>query len=185
MQLTTPQLQTLKQWVIDNANSVFEQSTADLLNAVASPDYFVWRTTLARADVYDAPGPAGSLWDWTVFKNQSPSEQGAWREMFMSDLGRISLVNWRAGVGKIFTGSAQANAQRDHVLAVGRRPATVGEKLFATAVTNPPANSGNDTGQARGSAANPDNLGVGAGTFSAPGAEGSVTLQNLLQADAS
>jgi hypothetical protein len=81
-------------------------------------------------------------------------------------------MNLRAGIGKIFGGSAGQNAQRDHCLAVGRHKAKNVEKLFATAVVSPPANSGNDAGQPRGSTLNPDVMGF----------EGNVTYQEVEQA---
>jgi hypothetical protein len=92
--------------------------------------------------------------------------------MFMGDTGPVGQVNFRAGIGAIFTGSAPQTAQRDHCLAISRRLATVFEKLFAVAVTNPPANTGNNTGNARGATTNPDNLGV----------EGPVSFQDVSQA---
>lgn len=170
MILTSQQLTTLKNWLTANADGVQDEPAAAMLNAASSPSY--WVSSVARADVYDKPSQDATNWDWTIFKNQSVAEQGAWREMFMNDTGRIDLVNWRRGVATIFTGSAPANAQRDHVLSCGRRIATVGEQLFAVAVVSPPANTGNNEGQARGSTANPDNL----------GAEGKVSVQNISEA---
>jgi len=55
-----------------------------------------------------------------------------WVQMFMGDQADFSKDNLRAGIAAIFAGSAQANAQRDHCLAAGKRTATRAEKLFAT-----------------------------------------------------
>lgn len=42
MNLTTAQLQTLKTWVNTNHGGAFDQSAADALNVIASPDYWLW-----------------------------------------------------------------------------------------------------------------------------------------------
>lgn len=180
MNLTSAQLTTLKQWVIANRSGLFDDATVAVLNAVASPSYLVWKTSIARTDLYDKPSATGSFWDWALFKGQAVAEQNTWREMFMGDVGRIDLVNWRGGVAKIFTGTQAMTTQRDHVFACGRRSATVAQKLFAVAVSNPPANTGNDVVQARGSAANPDNFGTGSDSLPL---DGQVNLQNLIDAD--
>jgi hypothetical protein len=60
------------------------------------------------------------------------TEQNAWTQMFMGDLANFSAQNVRDGISAIFTGSAQANAQRDHCLAIGRRKVNRVERVFAT-----------------------------------------------------
>lgn len=111
---------------------------ADALNVTASPDYWVWRTDVTRSDIYNKPnglpvsGAQTGFWDWTTYKNQGVAEQNAWVQMFMGDIANFSQLNLREGIGKIFTGSAAANAQRDHCLAIGRRLASLTEEVFAT-----------------------------------------------------
>ena len=155
----------------NNSDGAFE--IAKLLNLTASPDYFVWRSNVTRIEVYNTTSLDSTNWDWTVYKNQGITEQGAWREMFMGDEADFGKVNLRAGIGKIFTGSAPANAQRDHALAIGRRKATRAEQLYSVAVVSPPANTGN-TGSTRGASVNPDVL-----VF-----EGTVTGSNVDEARA-
>lgn len=110
---------------------------AALLNADQVPTRWVWRANVTREEIYtlqnDLPvsGAQTGFWNWTTFKNQGATEQTAWREMFMGDLANFGRPNVRDGVASIFTGSAAANAQRDHVLAIGRRPATRIEHVFA------------------------------------------------------
>lgn len=158
MQLTSQQLTVLKAWLDANAVGMNDEQAANALNATA-PSYLVWRKTVTRSDVYNLTTTSGTTWDWSTYKGQSVTEQGAWTQMFMGDVGNVGLMNWRAGAGKIFTGSAPQNAQRDHIFAVGRRLCTVGEKLFVKAVSNPAANSGNDgVAGNRGTATNPDDL---------------------------
>jgi hypothetical protein len=98
---------------------------------IAAPAYFVWRTDVQRAQIYHLTSAEGTTWNWTTYKNQGAPEQNAWTQMFMGDLANFALPNLRAGVAAIFTGSAQANAQRDHCLAIGKRRANRAEKLFA------------------------------------------------------
>lgn len=174
--LTNAQKTTLKAAIeADNALNAKPNNpdgNAEILLALmqaASPDYYVWRSNVSRADVYNLTGDGSSSWDWTLYKGQAVAEQNAWTQMFMGDQANFGLLNIRVGVGKIFTGSAQQNAQRDHVLSVGRRKATVLEKILAVAVISPPANTGNNTGTARGTTTNPDLLGF----------EGSLTTDEI------
>lgn len=106
-------------------------AVADALNGLAAPDFWVWRTNVSRSDIYNSLSVDSSNWNWTTYKNQGVSEQNAWVQMFMGDLVNFAQDNVRAGIAAIFTGSAQANQQRDHCLAVGRRKANRVEKLFA------------------------------------------------------
>lgn len=111
---------------------------ADYYNAVTSPDFWVWRTAVSRAEVYTeqndlaVSGAQTGFWAWTTYKNQSVTEQNAWVQMFMGDQANFAKQNVRDGVAAIFTGAGAPTAQRDHVLAVGRRLATRMEKLFAS-----------------------------------------------------
>lgn len=139
MALTPQQLAALKADILadpalnaqpNNGDGNLEVAKAYL--AIASPDFWVWRTAVSRADIYHEVSPDGTSWNWTTFKNQGVTEQNAWVQMFMGDRANFAKANLRAGVASIFTGSAQANAQRDHCLAVGRRKANRAEKLFAS-----------------------------------------------------
>lgn len=113
----------------DSTNAV---TIAAGLNQTAAPAWIVWRTNVTRGEIYHLTSAEGTTWNWTTYKNQGVSEQGAWEQMFMNDEANFALPNLRAGVAAIFTGSAQANAQRDHVLAVAKRSATSGEKCLST-----------------------------------------------------
>lgn len=138
MTLTVEQKATLKTHILANQDTatLYTDGNLDglagLLNAQASPAFWVWRTNVQRREIYHSTGPEGTTFNWTIFKAQSVTEQGAWREMFMGDEADFSLQNLRAGIANIFSGSAQQNAQRDHCLAVGRRLASRIERLLAT-----------------------------------------------------
>ena len=167
MALTPAQNTIIKSHYLANMSTLNDEQARDAFNALAIPAYNVWRSDVSRADIY-----AGANWDWTIYKNQAVGEQNAWVQMFMGDKCNMGLLNFRVGVSKIFTGSAGANAQRDHVFASSKRSATLAEKLLAVAVLAPPANSGNDILQPRGSTGNPDVLGF----------EGLLTTQDVIDA---
>lgn len=163
MSLTAGQLAAIKADITANAdlnskpnNSDGNDAIAKLYNLPASPVYNVWSTAVARAEIYNKTSPDGTSWDWTFYKNQSVTEQNAWTQMFMGDAANFGQVNLRVGIGKIFTSAAAVN--RDHALSMGRRTCTRLEKLLAVAVVSPPANTGNNSANPRGSSTNPDVL---------------------------
>lgn len=92
----------------------------------------VWRTNVTRAELYHQVSAEGTSWNWTTYKAQSVTEQNAWTQMFMGDEANFSLDNLRAGVDAIFSGAGGPAAQRAHVSAVAKRPATRAEALFTT-----------------------------------------------------
>lgn len=151
MALTSQQLAALKADIAadpvlaakpNNSDGNFDIAKA--YNLPAAVDFWVWRTEVARAEIYNLTSGDGTNWNWTTYKNQAVAEQNAWVQMFMGDRADFSKANLRAGIAAIFTGSAQATAQRDHCLVMGRRKATRSEKLFAsgTGSTASPATMG-------------------------------------------
>lgn len=165
MNLSPANLLTLKQAIAAETDPDFVAlrdagatgAMANFYNVDASPAFWVWRTLVTRSEIYHSTSVDGTTWDWTTFKNQGVSEQGAWREMFMGENANFSLDNLRGGVGKIF---GVANAQTMHILTIARRLAKRGERLFTTGT---------------GSTAAPGKLGV----------EGNVTNENIVSALAS
>lgn len=173
MTLTTSQLQTLKAYIDANLAGLQDEQVAMALNLPASPDYFAWKSSLLRADLYHQTSVEGTTWSWDTYKAQTQGEQGAWTQMFMGDSGPIGNLNFRQGILSIFSGSGAQTTQRNHCFAAGKRKTTVAEKLLALPVINPPANTGNNTALARGNIGNPDNLGF----------EGNITAANVSQAN--
>ena len=105
-------------------------------NAVFSPDFWVWRTNVSKAELTNAPSIDGTVFNWTGsgFIGRSAGEQAAWRELFDAQ-GNVnpSLDNVRQAFLDIFSGSqAPAPANRTHLATVGRRKSTKVEKLYAT-----------------------------------------------------
>lgn len=163
MVLSSAQLATLKTDILaDGALAAIPRTSdgyaliAAAYSAVATPDFWVWRTNVTRADIYHTTSVDATTWNWSTYKAQSVPEQNAWVQIFMGDLVSFALANVRAGVAAIFTGSQAQTDQRTHCLAIGRRKATRGEKLFATGT---------------GSTAVP--------AVMATGGEGSITPQNV------
>lgn len=134
--MTPEQLLLVKADILANPDLAAMPQGSDGSDAIARmymqpavPAYIVWKTSLQRADIYNPTSLEATTWDWTTYKAQSVTEQGAWREMFMGDIANPSLPNFRAGVEKIF---GTLNAQTVHVKAVSKRPATRIEKLLAS-----------------------------------------------------
>lgn len=161
MQLTLPQLQAVKAWVEANAAAVYEQSTADAMNAVVSPNFWVWRTSVTKHEAVAQPSPNGGTtftWAGNGFIGRSVGELECWNQLFNSTLTcNPSLANVRQAFSDIFSGSGNAAANRTHLLSVARRKATVAEKLLATGT---------------GTAGDPATM----------NAEGEITLDNLIAA---
>jgi len=122
------------------------QGVADKMNAEASPAFWAWRTNVSRSQIYNLTDNEGNSFNWTTYKNQGATEQNAWVQMFMGDQADFSQDNLRAGIAAIFTGSAAATAQREHILSIGRGKATRFQKVFAvgTGSTGSPAKFGVD-----------------------------------------
>lgn len=183
MQLTPAQLQTLKAWVVANANSVYEQSTVDLLNATASPEYRVLREAVPVREII------ANGFDWTRVDNASVGQARIFEWMcsvFSVDAGNgRSLTNIDEqvlrGIGEAWKGNTPA-AQMDHrraILAHMHRPARVWEKLYVRAAGNWNVATNGDQSGNPGSTMNPALLGIGSdgGLL-----EGEITLDNLIAA---
>lgn len=143
--LTQAQLQILKADILASpdlagaaANGLHGEIAA-AYNLPAVPDYWAWRTTLRKADVYGRPSPTGSVWSWPVYEGLSVAKQSTWLEIFAGSAGvtDYSLDNNRAGVAGLF--GPPNVAQKDHVDAHGRRLVTRGERLYVTGTGSPAA----------------------------------------------
>ena len=166
MQLTTPQLQAVKAWVIANNNSLFDESAVNLLNANASPAYYVLKSSLAVDEVML------NGFDWTRVDNASVGQARIWEWMmglFAKTSGdqkfvNPSRINFLKGIGEAWKGNSPAaqTVHRQAILSHCRRLVRVWEKLFVTATADwNVATNGDQTG-ARGVTTNPDTLGIGA-----------------------
>jgi hypothetical protein len=129
--LTEPQLQTLKADI--TANFLAQWNAGDLgaivvaYNAVAAPDFYVWRTSVTRDEIM-----AGNF-DWTQADNLTAGQARIWDWLFANEARAIdaSKVNVRAGVSECWKGTAAKVAVATATLNVCMRLATRLEKLFA------------------------------------------------------
>ena len=133
--LTPQQYATLKAAILADPTLAAQPMTSagastikDALNLAAVPAYFVWRSAVSRAEIYNATSAEATTWNWTTYKVQAVPEQNAWTQMFMGDQANFAQANLRTGVAAIF---GAGNAQTAHILAAAKRQATRAEKLFA------------------------------------------------------
>jgi hypothetical protein len=146
MPLTLAQKQTLKADIIaatDQAcvdleatptNSDFAFAVAVLYNLTASPDYWVWKSSLSKHSVVSEASVDATTFSFSQLIARTVQEQFGWQELWNSTLTcNPSQTNVRQGFADVFSG-AQAGpvAQRTHLLAMARRKATRVEKLLAT-----------------------------------------------------
>lgn len=158
MQLTVSQLQTLKTDLNANFSGVPDEEAAAAYNLNASPDFWVWKTSLSERECVEQPSPDSTTFSWPQYIARTEAERSGWNRLFSSGVVNPALPNVRQAVADIFSGAQAApTAQRAHLLAIARRLATRGEKLFSTGT---------------GSTASPATM----------GSEGPITSQNVSEA---
>lgn len=134
--LTTAQLQTLKAAILAETDAGFVQArtlgqTPLMTEFYNQPSTFVvWRTSVTRQEIQDDPG-----FNFTQVDNLSTgSKYRIWDWMFDNPNKTINATkqNIRDGIAATWTGNAQLLAIQAIVLAVCKRFAKRGEKLYAT-----------------------------------------------------
>lgn len=141
----------------NDSDGAFAIAAAYNLNA--SPDFWVWRTSVSREELTNSTSIDGTVFNWTGagYITRAQGEREAFQQIFDAE-GRVnpSLPQVRQAFLDIFSGAAApAPANRTHLATVARRKATRAEKLFAAS---------------------------GAGTTGSPGVmgfEGSVSYQDV------
>lgn len=149
--------QTLLQWW----NAGDDTTLAQFYAQEASPDVWVWKTSITQEELTNSEGPEGTTFNWTGngFITRTSGEHAAWSAIFGRG-GRVdpSKANVRQAFADIFSGTGNAAANRTHLLSVARRRANYGEALYATGTgsTASPATlvmqgliSATDVGQSR------------------------------------
>jgi hypothetical protein len=139
MALTTQQLTLLKQDIATHPALASLPQTADnafaiaaFYNQPASPDFFVWRTSLGEQEIYEATSPAQSTWNWATYKAQSIQDRDCWTRMMNPGVINPSLAQTRAGWNTIFGTQGASLAQVNFLLSLGSRRSTAAEALFST-----------------------------------------------------
>lgn len=139
MPLTAAQLTVIKNNILASPDLNAVPATydgayaiADLYNAVAAPDFIVWKTRLHEQEITSLTSAESTTWSWPAFIARSVGEQSGWGRMFNGTYTiNPSLVQVRSGIADIFSGGTGA-AQRTHLLAISKEKATRIEKLLAT-----------------------------------------------------
>lgn len=142
MSLTPQQLAALKAAILAETDPEFvgyrtngqTPLMTEWLNGIASPAYYVRRTSLSRHDILTSTSDEGTAFAWAggAYITRSQGERDAFREMFNST-GTVnpSLPSIQAAFNDIFSGSGGAG-NRAHILALSRRPCTRFERIYAT-----------------------------------------------------
>lgn len=132
MALTPAQNATLKAYIAgDQVLSAFPGNSdgafaiAAAMNATASPDYYVWRSSVTIDEVMQ------NGFDWTRVDNLTVGKSRIWEWMASTGTVKPNQANVRAGVLAVFT-TAGDLANRNAVFSHFQRLATRAEKLFAT-----------------------------------------------------
>lgn len=140
MNLTLSQRQALKADMVTSSQPTTGSddvalTVANFYNANASPDFWVWRTSVGKDELTNSTSVDGTTFNWTGtgFITRNQGERDAWRELFDRDGNcNPSLANVRQAFTDIFSGgTVPAPANRTHLATVSRRKATRFEKLFA------------------------------------------------------
>jgi hypothetical protein len=138
------------------------EAIKDWYNGVAVPDFWVWRTAIAKAEMVQQPSRTGTNFTWAGngFITRSAGELAAWQELFGgAGLGagacNPALPNVRQAFADIFSGAGNAALNRTHLDVVARRKATNTEKLYATG-TGADTNAGAGTMTFEGALTGPD-----------------------------
>lgn len=131
--LTTAQYQALKAAILADQvlsaqpnNPDGNSAIAALLNAVAVPDFVVWRTAVSREEIHQ------NGFDWVRVDNLSVGKARIWEWLFQDGPINPSKPNIRLGIDETWKGTAADLAVRDVVYTHCKRLATRAEKLLAT-----------------------------------------------------
>lgn len=142
MALTPEQRVALKADILANqdAADLYNEGNlsglAVLYNAPAAPAFFVWRTSVAVADIMR------NGFDWTRVDNLTVGKARIWE--FMTDAGILdpSQPNVRAGFEACFSVEAGDQSTRQAIYNHSARPASRIERLFAVGTGDAPTHHG-------------------------------------------
>lgn len=133
MALTPAQLQTLKTFIAGDATLNAQPNNGDgndairmMIGLTASPDFWVWKTSVALRDLISDPA-----FDWTRVDNLSVGKSRILEQLEAAGTVDPSQPNVRAGFSACFSAAGDA-ATLAAILSDCRRKATRVEKLFAT-----------------------------------------------------
>lgn len=133
--MTPAQLTTLKAAIAadpvlaaypDTSDGAFDMAL--YLGTASSPTFVVWRTNVTRDEV------TSEGFDWTQVDNLTTGQARIWDLLFDNQSRAINAgdAGKRAGLAECWKGTAAKLAVGTFVLSRCKRPATRGERLFAT-----------------------------------------------------
>lgn len=138
MALTDAQIATFKTAILAETDPTLVSlrtagatgAMADWYNAAST--FIVWKTRVTEQEITSLTSDEGTTWSWPLFIGLTVQKQNGWARMFNGTYSiNAALAQVRSGLGEIFNAPGES-AQRTHMLAMGKRPATRGEKIFAT-----------------------------------------------------
>lgn len=147
MSLTTAQQTALKtyidsvpEWAVLPNDSESALMIAQALQADASPDFIVWRSSVSKDEIMQ------NGFDWVQVDNLTVGKARIWDWMFDNAQKAFnpSKVNVRAGIDEAWKGTAAMLAVRAAVYGHCKRKANILEKVLATGIgtTASPATMG-------------------------------------------
>lgn len=129
--LTSAQYVALKSYILGDVNLAASVSAGDhvgiaeYMNAPASPDFWCWKSSMSRAEIYGAM-------NWTTYIGRTVGERDAFNAILIDGSINPSMDNIRQAFVDIFSGvAASAVNQRAALNAAAVRKAKRIEKLFA------------------------------------------------------
>jgi hypothetical protein len=105
-------------------DGAFDLATA--LDALVSPAFIVWRTSVSRGEILQ------NGFDWTRLDNLSVGKARVWSDIFVDGAINPSKLNVRIGIESVWVGTAADLAVRAAVYVPCKRSATKAEKILAT-----------------------------------------------------
>ena len=133
MSLNTAQLATLKTAILADPVLAAQPNTnvgnsvvAGALNAIAAPDFFVWRTSVEIDEIMR------NGMDWTRVDNLTVGKARIWDWMTRLGSFNASKANIRAGIDAAWVGTAADLAVRATIYTHCKRQALVIEKILAS-----------------------------------------------------
>lgn len=122
---------------IEAMNNGDDQTVANLFNALATPDFVVWRTSVTQDEYQSDVSDALTEFAWNGaggYIARSQGERDAWNTMFANPQNAVnpSRTNVINAFNDIFSGAgAQAVNNRTHLLSMSKRLATLAERILA------------------------------------------------------
>lgn len=109
-------------------NSDANDSIAKWYNALASPDFTVWRTNVTRKEVLQ------NGFDWTRLDNLSVGKARVWNDIFVEGQINPAKANVRTGIDSVWVGTQADLDVRAAVYVHCKKLATIVQKLLSTGV---------------------------------------------------